>query len=129
MTSLAAKGRKKRYAKLQNYYGKAGHVPPFAQMVLAELIDPQRRTLNIKLVAKRTGAFARLKAKEADEWALAEKIEAEIARTGCPQEAAIEKIAPRSREPTYRVLRIVRERREKIEKFLAPFARFYNSKK
>jgi hypothetical protein len=113
---------KEALRKLAELLRHGGQVPDFARIVLAELINPRIGMLDIKLVPKRTGKSGRLKEKETEEWALVEKIEAEMKATGCTQEAAIEKIAS-SRESGYRALRWVRGRQKQIDETLTKFSR------
>ncbi|MGO9233583.1 MAG: hypothetical protein ACLP4V_05635 [Methylocella sp.] len=115
-------GKTEALCELARLLREGDAVPDFVMPILAELIDPQFDTLDIKLVPKRTEAFARLKGKEIKERQTAEQIEAEIEQTKCSLDAAIGKITPGQKRTAERILKRVRHKRVQIKKLLGRFA-------
>ena len=112
----------KALCELVNLYRRDGQFPPFAQVVLAELIAPQGKAGNCKLSLKWTGGLER-RVKQTDErHNLAQAIEAEQKRTGCSQKDAVEKIARSSPRTAERAIRGVRRDRKMVEEILGPSA-------
>jgi hypothetical protein len=108
--------------ELVKLYRHGGQLPPFVQELLIDLIDPQKKILNLKLELKWTGALERRVNKSDERHKLAKAIEAEQKRAGSTQKDAIENIARSSPRTAERDLRDARRDRKMIVEALGPFA-------